>query len=188
MTIMMGICSGSQPIVSYNHGAGHVPWVRQTLSYMLASSLAVSAASLFVIRWQAPVLASLFLAGHVQAIALTVDVANFLSWALLFIPVGIVGSAFFTSLEQARKSLLVAIARGWSLLWPVWPRCPRFWVKPESGLPRFLPRGFSPSLPWHSSFAGWAGPPREGLPSMLLNNQSTRTVSPKGRSLFTPGF
>jgi Na+-driven multidrug efflux pump len=38
------------------------------------------------------------------------------SWSLLFVPGGIVGSAFFTALERVRESLLVAVARGFVLL------------------------------------------------------------------------
>lgn len=116
MTIIMGICNGAQPILSYNHGGGRADRVRLALAWLLGSSLLVGCLTLVILRWQGPLLASLFVGQHPQAIQLTREVMGFVSWSLLFVPVGIVGSAFFTALERVRESLLVAVARGFVLL------------------------------------------------------------------------
>jgi Na+-driven multidrug efflux pump len=65
-----------------------------------------------LLRWQTPLLVSLFIPEHPQTAFLTLDAVRIISWSLLLMPVGIIGSAFITSLEKAGQSLLVALSRG----------------------------------------------------------------------------
>ncbi|HSW35676.1 MAG TPA: hypothetical protein VLH18_03640, partial [Candidatus Limnocylindrales bacterium] len=53
---------------------------------------------------------TLFLPDHPETVALTLHAATIISWALLFMPVSIIGSIFFSSLEKAGSSLLVELA------------------------------------------------------------------------------
>ena len=110
--IIFGISVGSQPILSYNYGAGNLRRVKDTLKITVVASTLVSALLFVLIRWQAPFLISLFIPNHPQATLLTRGAAEIISWSLLIMPVGIIGAAFFTALEKAGQSLLVAISRG----------------------------------------------------------------------------
>ena len=110
--VVMGIGSGSQPILSYNHGAGLTHRVRGTL--ILATLVSAGIGVLICILMGAPAraLAALFLPGHAEAQALTHEVARIVRWSVPFMPMAMIASVYFTALEQAGRSLLIAIARG----------------------------------------------------------------------------
>ncbi len=130
MMVIYGMCTGTQPIFSYNHGAGLSHRVRGTLHLLMSGSLLVGIFFFFILYWQAAPLAVLFVPDHPEALALTFRAARVMSWSLLLMPVGIVASIFFTALELAGRSLLVAISRGlvftivglavFPLLWGEW--------------------------------------------------------------------
>ncbi|MEW5919633.1 MAG: MATE family efflux transporter [Bacillota bacterium] len=134
--IFIGMSNGTQPIWSYNHGAGHAGRVQGTLNRLLAASLVVGIIFFIMLRWQAGAMAALFIPGHTEALALTLRVARIISWSMLFMPVGIVVSMFFTSLEKAGNSMVVAVSRGlvftvmgltiFPLLWGEWG----IWITP----------------------------------------------------------
>ncbi len=110
--IIFGISVGVQPILSYNHGAGCRARVSGTVKRVLSGSVAVALALFIVIRWQAPILVNLFIPDHQETAMLTLKAAKIISWSLLFMPVGIIGATFFTALEKAGQSLLIALSRG----------------------------------------------------------------------------
>ncbi len=110
--IVFGISVGSQPILSYNHGAGNRARVSGTLKRIMIASTSIALALFILLRWQTPLLVSLFIPDHPETAYLTLDAARIISWSLLMMPVGIIGSTFFTSLEKAGQSLLVALSRG----------------------------------------------------------------------------
>jgi len=115
--IIMGIGNGAQPIFSYNHGAGRGDRVKGTLIRISAVSGLVGLLLFILMLLQAEAVAALFLPGHPDAVALTGTVSRLVSWSMLFMPLGMVFSVYFTALEQAGKSLLIALCRG--LLLPV---------------------------------------------------------------------
>ena len=112
MFVVMGIGNGSQPIFSYNHGAGFKHRVRGALWRVTLACALVGAALFLLITWQTEVAAAAFLPGQPEALQLTLEVAGFLRWSTLFMPLAMLGSIYFTALEQAAKSLVVALARG----------------------------------------------------------------------------
>lgn len=112
MMVFTGLGNGAQPILSYNHGAGLTHRVQGTLVRLLASSLAVGMLCFVIMRFQAETLAGLFIPDHPGALEATLRVAATVSWSMLFIPVGIVVSTFFTALEKTENSLIVAVCRG----------------------------------------------------------------------------
>ncbi|EEG77457.1 MATE family efflux transporter [Dethiobacter alkaliphilus] len=112
MMVFMGLGNGAQPILSYNHGAGLTERVQGTLIRLLGTSMVIGFLFFVVMRFQAASLAGLFIADHPEALATTLRVAATVSWSMLFIPVGIVVSVFFTALEKAEKSLIIAVCRG----------------------------------------------------------------------------
>lgn len=110
--IFFGISVGSQPILSYNHGAGLADRVRGTLIRIIGASAVLGFSFFLVLRWQAPFMVALFIPDHPETISLTLQAAEIVSWTLLIMPVGILGSTFFTALERAGSSLLIALSRG----------------------------------------------------------------------------
>lgn len=110
--IFFGMSVGSQPILSYNYGAGLLERVSGTLKRLLLVSFLFSVLFFAILRWQAPVMVSLFIPDHPETAALTIKAAEIVSWSLLIMPIGIICSMFFTALERAGSSMLIALSRG----------------------------------------------------------------------------
>jgi Na+-driven multidrug efflux pump len=136
LTVFMGLSNGIQPIISYNHGAGQVERVRGILTHSLGAAIAVGFAIFLLLRSQAETMAAFFVAGHPQALAATVEIASAVSWALLFMPFGIILTGFFTALEEAGKSLIMASSRSLIcnvlglVFFPVWWGAEGIWFTP----------------------------------------------------------
>lgn len=110
--IIIGLGNGVQPIISYNYGAGLFKRVQGILWRTITISLSIGLIFFFIMRTQTASLAGLFIPDSPEAIETTLRIAAIVSWSVLFIPMGIVLSVFFTALEKARNSLLIAICRG----------------------------------------------------------------------------
>ena len=134
--IIMGIGSGTQPIFSYNHGAGLHRRVQQTLLQVTLIATVVGLLVFLLMGAPARMLAALFLPGHAEAQQLTRDVSQLVRWSMIFLPPAMVASVYFTALEQAAKSLLVALSRGLILpvlglaLLPPWLGATGIWITP----------------------------------------------------------
>ncbi len=115
--IITGIGNGTQPIFSYNHGAGLPKRVQGTLWRTIMIGTAIGGIFFVLMTWQMESVADLFLPGQPEAVALTLEAAGYLRWTMWFMPAVILGSIYFTALEQASKSLAIAISKG--LLLPV---------------------------------------------------------------------
>jgi putative MATE family efflux protein len=129
----VGISTGIQPILSQNYGAGCVERVKTTLLLSLVVTGIIATVLLILIRFFTAPLAGLFVTGHPEAVRLTRDAMNSVGWSIIFAPAGTLGSMFFTSIEKARPSLVIALTR--SL------------VLPLAGL-NFLPAIFGSSGIW----------------------------------------
>lgn len=112
MMLLIGLGTGSQPIIGYNHGAGKTHRVRGTLKRLLAIGLVLGAALFVLLQTQAGPITRLFIPHHPETLSITIEISRFVSIALLFMPIGIVSSMFFTSLLKAGNSLILSIARG----------------------------------------------------------------------------
>ncbi len=136
MMVVIGICNGTQPIFSYNHGAGQHRRVQGALGRVAALCTGVGIAVFFLMGWQAEPMAALFIPDHPEALALSVEVAWLVRWSMLFMPAAMLGSVYFTALEQAGKSLSVAVSRGLLLpvlglaLFPAWWGAAGIWITP----------------------------------------------------------
>lgn len=134
--IIMGIGSGTQPIFSYNHGAGLHRRVQQTLLQVTLIAAGVGLLVFLLMGAPARMLAALFLPGHPEAQQLTGDVSQLVRWSMLFLPPAMIASVYFTALEQAAKSLAVALSRGLILpvlglaLLPPWLGPTGIWITP----------------------------------------------------------
>jgi putative MATE family efflux protein len=112
MMVLAGFGNGTQPIVSYNYGAGLNGRVKGALIGLLSASMAIGLCFFVMMRFQSAALAGLFIPDHPEALALTLQVADKVSWSMLFLPVGVALSVFFTALENATRSLVIAVCRG----------------------------------------------------------------------------
>lgn len=112
MMVLVGLGNGTQPIVSYNYGAGLNGRVKSALIGLLSASMAIGLCFFALMRFQSAALAGLFIPDHTEALALTLRVAANVSWSMLFLPVGVALSVFFTALENAARSLVIAVCRG----------------------------------------------------------------------------
>jgi Na+-driven multidrug efflux pump len=110
--VYFGMSVGSQPIISYNHGAGRADRVGGTLMRLISASAFLGVIFFAVLRWQAAAMVALFIPDHPETIEITLRAAAIVSWTLLIMPVGIISSTFFTAMERAGSSLLVALSRG----------------------------------------------------------------------------
>jgi Na+-driven multidrug efflux pump len=112
MMLLIGLGTGSQPIIGYNHGAGKTHRVRGTLKRLLAIGLVLGAVLFVLLQTQAGPITRLFIPHHPETLSTTIEISRFVSIALLFMPIGIISSMFFTSLLKAGNSLVLSIARG----------------------------------------------------------------------------
>lgn len=110
--VFIGISIGAQPVLSYNHGAGLASRVKGIIKRLMAASALLSLFFFIVLRNQSATMIALFIPDHPETAFLTMQAAAYIGWALIFMPVGIIGSMFFTSLEKAGSSLIVALSRG----------------------------------------------------------------------------
>ncbi len=117
MFITLGIGNGCQPIFSYNHGAKLRKRVYGTLWRVGAICFIVGIMVFVLMIWQTTAAVQLFLPDQAEAIALSLEISNYVKWSLLFMPLGMLASIYFTAIEQAKKSLIIAVSR--SLAMPV---------------------------------------------------------------------
>ncbi|SFH93273.1 putative efflux protein, MATE family [Tindallia magadiensis] len=115
--IITGIGNGIQPILSYNYGAGLSERVYGTWWRVLAIGMVIGGVLFLFMSWQMEKIALLFLPGQPEAVALTLEAASYLRWTMWFMPTAILGSIYFTALEQAFQSLTIAVSKG--LIFPV---------------------------------------------------------------------
>lgn len=110
--VFIGISVGAQPVLSYNHGAGLTLRVKGIIKRIMVASALLSLFFFMILRSQSAAMIALFIPDHPETAFLTMQAATYISWALIFMPVGIIGSMFFTSLEKAGNSMIVALSRG----------------------------------------------------------------------------
>ena len=114
--IFIGISTGAQPILSYNYGGNLLERVQGVLVRVMGIGIIVSIIFFIGIRWQTENLVRIFIVEDLETIALAIEVSNYMSWSFLFMSIGILGSAYFTALEQATKSLIISLLRGLILI------------------------------------------------------------------------
>jgi len=134
--VVMGIGAGTQPIFSYNHGAGLHDRVRSALRLTVAISSGAGLLVFVAMGAPAGMIAALFLPGHTEAVALTAEISRVVRWSMLLLPAAMIASVYFTALEQAARSLTVALTRSLVLpvagllLFPLWWGADGIWMVP----------------------------------------------------------
>lgn len=112
-----GLAAGAQPIIGQNHGAGLHARVRETVTLMVGSGVAISVVLMVAGRVLAPAMARIFVPNHPEAVITITEALRLVSWALVVTPLGTLGSAYFTAVERPVPSLVIAALR--SLVVPV---------------------------------------------------------------------
>lgn len=103
-----GLATGAQPVIGREFGAGNVARARRALGLVLGAATAAGLALAALMRAAAPVAIGLFVDDATAAAALALDAAKLYAYALPIMPLAVVGSAFFTSIESAGRSLIIA--------------------------------------------------------------------------------
>lgn len=117
-SIILGISNGTIPIVSYNYGARLMSRVEGIVRLALTSNLACGIVVLLLLGCGGRPVVGLFVASSEwQVIELAVRGARFVALAFLFNGLNIFAASFFTAIDKAGLSLLVASLRG--LILPV---------------------------------------------------------------------
>ena len=115
---LQGIAQGSQPITSYNFGAGNVGRVRETFRRMLTACLCYSCGLWALIMLFPQAFASLF-SSDAELIAFTAKALRVYCGALFLFGIQIACQITFVSIGNAPCSIFVAVLRKLILLIPL---------------------------------------------------------------------
>ena len=117
-SIIIGIASGSQPILGYNYGAGKYDRVKKTLKIILGSSLVISTIAFLLFQLIPDKLILIFGSGDANYIEFAC--LTFRTYLLLCICNGvqIPSSIFFQAIGKSIKSVILSLSRQLVLLVP----------------------------------------------------------------------
>jgi len=111
LMFLLGLNNGVQPILSYNHGAGMTSRVRGTLLRLMTAGLCTGLLFWIILCFFSGPLIGLFIKEHPAVIELTIHVSRMVSWSMIPLCFGVIGSMYFTALEYAGTSLIISAAR-----------------------------------------------------------------------------
>lgn len=124
-SISNAVAQASQPIISYNYGAGRADRVRLALRIALATAC-VCGLVVSVLMWTgAPVLSGIFLDRSEAAYALAVKGLPLLGLCALFFALNITFIGYYQSREQAGRSIFYMLLRGVVFVVPGFVLLPR---------------------------------------------------------------
>ena len=109
--------TGSQPVVSQNYGAGRTERVSQAVRMVTGAGAVIGIVLGVAMHAFASQMASLFVPDHPEAVVTATEAIRIVAWSLPLAAMGTIGSVFFTSIEKASMSLVIAAGRG--LLFPL---------------------------------------------------------------------
>lgn len=110
--IMFGISDGIGPIISYNHGYKDKDRVKETLNLALKINLIVGAILFLILFVFGKELVSMFAKGNEEVLKLAIDGSKIYAFSFLICGFNIIKSGYFTSIGDARASIVIAASRG----------------------------------------------------------------------------
>lgn len=115
--LYVGLSDGIIPILSYNYGAGNKERVRATIRLGRKTNLIIGLIFFALLFWGGTFLVSHFFgntdAGDVEIIkAIAVTGATYVAFAFFFNGQNILSSSLFTSMGDARTSVVISLMRG----------------------------------------------------------------------------
>lgn len=124
-SISNAVAQSSQPIISYNYGAGRMDRVRQALRMsIIAASICGVAITVGMWTWS-PALAGIFLDSAEAAYALARQGLPLLGLCALFFALNITFIGYYQSCERAARSICYMLLRGVVFLVPGFFLLPR---------------------------------------------------------------
>lgn len=127
-SFLLGIANGVIPVISYNFGARAIRRVMRTVRLAVGTNFLIGAVSLSVLQLTGGAIVRLFIdPAETQVIGLAMRGAQLLSLAFLFNGFNIFAASFFTAIDKAGLSLVVASLRGLILLVAGLLTLPHWW-------------------------------------------------------------
>lgn len=116
-SFLLGVANGVIPVISYNFGANAVKRVIRTVRLAVGTNFLIGVLSLLILQLTGEAIIQLFIdPAETQVIELAIRGARLLSFAFLFNGFNIFAASFFTAIDKAGLSLVVASLRGLILL------------------------------------------------------------------------
>ncbi len=129
-SISNAVAQSSQPIISYNYGAGQFDRVRQALRIAIITAC-VCGLAISVGMWLgSPVLAGIFLDSAERAYALACHGLPLLGLCAVFFAINITFIGYYQSCERAGRSICYMLLRGVVFLIPGFFLLPKIWGVP----------------------------------------------------------
>ncbi len=114
---LLGVANGVIPVISYNFGANAMRRVIRTVRLAVGTNFLIGAVALLILQLAAGTIIRLFIdPSETEVIDLATRGAQLLSLAFLFNGFNIFAASFFTAIDKAGLSLVVASLRGLVLL------------------------------------------------------------------------
>lgn len=115
---LLGLTQGSQPIISYNYGAGNLKRVRETFKWLVLTSVAYSTLLWLAIMFKPSMFARVFTTDDALIQMVIPSLRIFMALSFLF-SIQIACQQTFISLGKARISIFIALLRKVVLLIPL---------------------------------------------------------------------
>ena len=112
IAVLLGVATGIAPITGYNYGAGHQERVISLNNLALKVMLTLGILCTLGMFILGKPLILLFAPGDQELIEMTVWATKLYSLAFLVNGINILGSSYFTALEDAKTSALISLLRG----------------------------------------------------------------------------
>lgn len=117
-SISNAVAQSSQPIISYNYGAGNMERVRQTLRMAIVTACACGIAITAGMWVSSPALAGIFLDSGEKSYMLARQGLPLLGFCALFFALNITFIGYYQSCEKATRSIIYMLLRGAVFLVP----------------------------------------------------------------------
>ncbi len=111
-SISNAVAQSSQPIISYNYGAGRLDRVNQALKMAIVTA-SICGIGVSLIMWAgAPILSGIFLNPQGTAYSLAVEGLPLLGLCAIFFALNITFIGYYQSMEQSTRSIIYMLLRG----------------------------------------------------------------------------
>lgn len=116
---IMGITTGMQPIIGYNHGAKSKKRVNQTLIYGMIIGVIFSSLVFVVLQLFPSTFIGMFLDPTSETVQLATTGLRIFILMLPLLPINLMGVAYFQSTAQGRTSMILGVLRQFAFLIPI---------------------------------------------------------------------
>jgi Na+-driven multidrug efflux pump len=110
-SLYIGLCMGVSPVISFNFGSKNFEKIRELLSMSMQLTLLIAVLSFGIGMFYGDVLVLLFAKGQDQVITLAEEGMMIVAASFLINGINILGSAFFTSVNNGKISALMSALR-----------------------------------------------------------------------------